>query len=74
MKKVLWLIVVALLTFALLFTLIGCGKSEPFTCSSCGKTITDGKKHTVTDSYGDRWDYCDNCYKQLQDMKKGLEG
>ncbi len=70
MKKIICIALVLLI-----FTLTnGCGKSEPFTCSSCGKTITDGKKHTVTDSYGDRWDYCDNCYKQLQDMKKGLEG
>lgn len=74
MKKVFCLIMAAILTFTFLFTLTACGKSEPFTCSSCGKTISDGKKHTVTDSYGDKWDYCDDCYKQLQDMKKSMAG
>lgn len=72
MKKILCLIVAAALTLTVFFMFAGCGKSEPFTCYNCGKTITDGKRHTATDSYGDKWDFCDDCYKQLQEMKASL--
>ncbi len=72
MKKTICFILAAILTFSLLLCLTGCGKTEPFECYNCGKTITEGKKHTLTDSFGDNWDYCDDCYKEVEAMANAL--
>ena len=69
MKKVICLIMTIVLCLTLITGLYGCGKTETFTCDGCGRTISDGKKHAATDAFSDKWNYCDDCYKQLQDMK-----
>lgn len=71
MKKVICLIMAVVLSLSLIIGLSGCGKAEPFNCDGCGRTITEGKKHTVS-AYGEKLNYCDDCYEQLQGIKEAM--
>lgn len=66
MKKLFCSVTAIALSVVLTFGLSGCKKSEPFACDGCGRTVTDGAKHTVTDSYGDKYNYCDDCFDQIR--------
>ncbi len=70
MKRVVSIIL--LVSVLVIFASCGSKKTEPFQCEGCGKTITDGSRHEVKDSYGDKWSYCDNCYSQIVEMRKSL--
>lgn len=69
MKK----IISVLLAVVMLFSFAACGSSEPFECDFCGHTITEGKKYVCTDSYGDKWNACENCRNEMKSMKQGFE-
>lgn len=70
MKRIAVIILSVIALISVIFVLASCSKSEPFNCDGCGRTITDGSKNTVVDSYGDKWSYCDDCYKQIKDMQQ----
>lgn len=66
--------VIVLLSVLLLLSLASCGKSktEAFQCDYCGKTVENGKKYETTDSFGDTWNACEDCYEDLLEMQKAL--
>ncbi len=63
MKKVLALLTMLALTFAL----TSCGK---FTCDACGSEKS-GKKHTF-ELLGEKAEICNDCYNGLKELGSGL--
>ncbi len=62
-------IIAVLLALILALSLASCGKTETFVCDFCGKTVENGKKYEMTDSYGDTYNACEDCYEEMQEIK-----
>lgn len=52
--------------------LTSCGASDPFQCDYCGSFVEDGKKYETVDSYGDKWNACEDCYEEIKEIKNAL--
>lgn len=65
MKKIICSIVLILAT---MLCIVGCAK---FTCDICGEEKS-GKQHEE-ELLGEKIVYCDDCYKELEELEKELE-
>ena len=65
MKKIICSIVLILAT---MLCIVGCAK---FTCDICGEEKS-GKQHEE-EFLGEKIVYCDDCYKELEELEKELE-
>ena len=65
MKKIICSIVLILAT---MLCIVGCAK---FTCDMCGEEKS-GKQHE-DEFLGEKIVYCDDCYKELEELEKELE-
>ena len=72
MKKIISLVLVAVMLLTLCFALASCG--EKVKCSICKEEFR-AKDKNVTAKIGDYVTYmCDDCLESANDIKDGLEG
>ena len=68
-RKMFSVIAMLLLVVIMLLALTGCG-TKTFVCGWCGREVT-GKSHQV-ELMGDKYDICDECYKELKEFSQGF--